>query len=90
MDNVTNVQEPQQREKTFGEILVGVDFNPSLNPKVHRAKQICAELADLVKDHYDNTEYQSSSKYCASVLIDHTIAEILNAQMNVVKILTLK
>lgn len=78
-------KEAPDRELTFGEKLVGLTFNPSRDANVLRAKQLCAELADLIRPavlHVDNTvEY---------FLTMHTIGEILNAQMNVVKLLTLK
>lgn len=80
MDTLT-----QQRELTFGEKLVGISFNPSNNPQVDRAKQLCAELADLVKP-----EILDVSNTVRYYLTMHTIGEILNAQMNVVKLLTLK
>lgn len=76
-----------QRPMTFGEKLVGLTFNPSNDSKVDNAKRLCAALADLVNDHHNNgsehTELQPQ-------LYNHTIGEILNAQMNVVKVLTLK
>lgn len=75
------------REMTFGEKLVGLNVNPSNDDKVGRAKRLCADLADLLNDEFNNgnetTELQST-------LYDHAIGEILNAQMNVVKVLTLK
>lgn len=71
---------------SFGEKLVGISFNPSVDPKVQRAKEICAELADLLNDHVSNKE----SFPLEQQLYNHTIGEILNAQMNVVKVLTLK
>lgn len=71
---------------SFGMKLVGITFNPSGDQKVQRAKELCAELADLVKDDYMSKESSSMG----TRLFDHTIGEILNAQMNVVKILTLK
>ena len=73
-------------ELTFGKKLVGLDFNPSGDPKVHRAKELCAELADLLNDNFD---YKNCSPLKHS-LHEHAIGEILNAQMNVVKVLTLK
>ena len=73
-------------ELTFGQKLVGLSFNPSGDPKVQRAKELCAELADLLHDHYKNKE----SFPLEVQLYNHTIGEILNAQMNVVKVLTLK
>jgi len=73
------------RELTFGEQLVGLTFNPSGDPKVQRAKELCAELADLVKP-----EMNATANPLKRMLSEHTIGEILNAQMNVVKVLTFK
>lgn len=73
-----------QREMTFGEKLVGITFNPSADDKVAKAKQLCAELADLLMD--DSQEVTA----LYSTLNTHAIGEILNAQMNVVKVLTFK
>lgn len=85
-------QQQDQREYTFGEKLVGLTFNPSGDPKVQRAKELCAELADLLdnakNEKTDNGNMMTSQLY--GQLFDHTIGEILNAQMNVVKVLTLK
>ena len=79
--------EPQtDRELTFGEKLVGLTFNPSGDEKVNRAKVLCAELADLLNDHNNSkVTHQFTQR-----LFSHAIGEILNAQMNVVKVLTLK
>lgn len=74
-------------ELTFSQKLVGLTFNPSGDPKVQRAKELCAELADLVRDGNEILDLDNSVKHH---LIQHTYGEILNAQMNVVKILTLK
>lgn len=76
----------ESREMTFGEKLVGLTFNPSGDAKVQRAKELCAELADLIKE--DSTSKEPT--YLSSTLYDHAIGEILNAQMNVVKVLTFK
>lgn len=79
-------QEQPTRVFTFGEKLVGLTFNPSGDPKVQRAKELCAELADLLDDHINSKETWTLEQQ----LYNHTIGEILNAQMNVVKVLTLK
>jgi hypothetical protein len=71
---------------TFGEQLVGLTFNPSGDPKVQRAKELCAELADLI---YSESRIIESS-FLRNTLELHTYGEILNAQMNAVKILTFK
>lgn len=76
----------QTPELTFGQQLVGLTFNPSADPKVQRAKELCAELADLLNEHYN--EDRRSSSYLKIKLFEHTIGEILNAQMNAVKMLT--
>lgn len=75
-----------KRETTFGEKLVGLTFNPSNDDKVAKAKKLCADLMDLVNECCDNREATKIEHY----LYSHTIGEILNAQMNVVKLLTLK
>lgn len=74
------------RELTFGEKLVGLTFNPSGDDKVTKAKQLCAELADLLNEDF----HSRGQSGLAVTLYEHTIGEILNAQMNVVKVLTLK
>lgn len=74
------------RQMTFGEKLVGLTFNPSNDDKVSKAKKLCADLADLLYDDQKNSETSELKK----VLLPATYAEILNAQMNVVKVLTLK
>ena len=71
---------------TFGEKVVELRFNPSNDDSVNRAKRLCAALADLVKHEYTSRGGDGLS----AVLFDHTIGEILNAQMNAVKFLTIK
>lgn len=86
------------REMTFGEKLVGLNFNPSNDDKVSRAKKLCAELADLLMDNTlpgsEGLEYYYNKStldhYLKATLRDHALHSILDAQMNVVKVLTLK
>lgn len=78
--------ENENKEFTYGQKLVGLTFNPSGDPKVQRAKELCAELADLVHDSTNLVEPTIMQQH----LYNHTMGEILNAQMNVVKLLTLK
>ena len=85
--NGADIPQPaDQRQLTFGEKLVGLNFNPSNDDKVSRAKKLCADLMDLVNEDRGNRETTQLESY----LYPHTIGEILNAQMNVVKLLTLK
>jgi hypothetical protein len=72
------------RDLTFGEKLVGINFNPSADDKVAKAKRLCAELADLLNEHNESKERSQDSQR----LFSHAVGEILNAQMNVVKVLT--
>jgi hypothetical protein len=74
---------------TFGEKLVGLSFNLSLDPKVDRVKQLCAELSDITYNHWCRDAYSEKSNM-ENQLYNHTIGEILNAQMNIVKLLTFK
>mgnify|MGYP003452728283 FL=1 len=66
--------------------LVGLNFNPSNDDKVSKAKRLCAELADLLND--DRQERETTQ--LESLLFPQTVGKILDAQMNVVKLLTLK
>lgn len=75
------------RQLTFGEKLVGLNFNPSNDDKVGTAKRLCAELADLLMNDFKENQGESDFK---ERLLHHAVGEILNAQMNVVKVLTLK
>lgn len=70
----------------FGEILVGLDsenIEESVEVEVRRK---FAEIAELVLTNY-TTEDRSPVK---SLVFDHTIGEILNAQMCVSKLLKTK
>jgi hypothetical protein len=72
---------------TFGESMVGLNFNPSADDKVSKAKALFAEAIDLL-----NAEYKAKNmggNPTKDMLYKHAIGEILNAQMNTVKILTL-
>lgn len=71
---------------SFGQKLVGISFNPSNDERVDKAKTLCAALADLANSHWEGKDHTRLENQ----LYDHTIGEILNAQMNVVKLLTLK
>jgi hypothetical protein len=76
---------------SFGEQLVGLTFNPSGDPKVQKAKELCAQLADLIQsDYLDRRFSDNPPSDLYKQLHQHTVGEILNAQMNVVKLLTLK
>jgi hypothetical protein len=64
----------------------GVDLYSKNDNKVIKAKQLCAELINLVKDEYGS--YVNEEGSVQQILYRHTLTEILNAQMNIVKFLT--
>ena len=71
---------------TFGELLVGLEFNPSGDPDVHRVKELAAEMAEILKRRYEEDQRGPVK----GLLFDHAVGEILNAQMTVVKVITMK
>lgn len=83
--------EPQvNRGLTFGEKLVGLTFNPSGDEKVLKVKKLCAELADILEESKEESFNEGTFNTLYEKLYNHSIGEILNAQMNVVKVLTFK
>ncbi len=78
-------------EPTFGEDLVGYTFNPSGNENVQEAKRLAAALADVLHRDYEERfgKRNCNNSFIASVVYQQAIGEILNAQMNTVKLLTL-
>jgi hypothetical protein len=70
----------------FGDLLVGRSFNPSDDTRVDRVKEICSELAEILKD-----SYQTSDKNpVTSILFDQAVGAIVTAQMMIVKVVTFK
>jgi len=77
---------PPTRPLTFGEQLVGITFNPSNDDKVFKLKSLFAEAANIIQD--EHSQYPEGG--LRQMLFVHTIVEVLNAQMNCVKLVTLK
>jgi hypothetical protein len=82
-DAVTQIK----NEFTFGQKLVGLNFNPSGDPRVQRIKTICAELADIIEAHNKNIKSGNDISY---IVLNSAISKILEAQMMAVKFITLK
>lgn len=40
----------QSEQPSFGMKLVGISFNPSGDAKVNKAKELCAQLAELINE----------------------------------------
>jgi hypothetical protein len=58
--------------------------------KVQRVKELCAELADILEESKEESFNEGTFNTLYEKLYNHSVGEILNAQMNVVKVLTLK
>lgn len=71
---------------SFGELLVGIEFDSTNEDKVTKVKNLMAEIANIVLEEY-NTKGKSPVK---SLLFDHAIGEIVSAQMAVEKVITFK
>lgn len=76
----------EEKIHSFGELLVEVEFSSTNEDKVTKVKKLMAEIANLMKDEYNNNQ-KSPVK---SLLFDHAVGEIVNAQMAVVKVITFK
>jgi hypothetical protein len=77
-------------EISRGEQLVGITFNPSGNSEVDTVKRACAYLIDVIEKHREDSIANGTLIANREFLMDHAIGEIINAQMNVVKVITFK
>jgi hypothetical protein len=73
-----------------GERLVGITFNPSGNSEVDTVKRACAYLIDVIEKHREDSIQHGTLTADREFLMNHAIGEIINAQMNVVKVVTFK
>ena len=74
------------RIPSFGEQLIGIDTRNTPETDVEKVKHMFAELAEIMKNNYT-----SDNKHpLKSLLFDHAVGELVNAQMSVVKVLTIK
>jgi hypothetical protein len=72
------------KELSFGQKLVGLEFNPSGRPDVNEAKELNAKLADMVND----AQIPTTEPYLQNTFKGDAFRCILHAQMAVVKFLT--
>lgn len=86
-------------KQTFGQEAVGLTFNPSGNDKVDKAKQLAAELIDLLESDYSEKTTSTVNKegdkinevgWTTHALFLAAFNETVAAQMAVVKFLTWK
>jgi hypothetical protein len=79
----------QKQPLSFGAKLVGLTFNPSQDDKVGKVKQLFAEIADILEQE-NNSFAENGLTSLRQNLYNHAVGEILDAQMNTVKVLTFK
>jgi len=87
-ENMSTITE--NKELTFGQKAVGLNFNHAegiLNQRVHKAKQLSADLIDLVNEVYEENVNHS---WISNVFRTTAFNTIIAAQMQVVKFLTWK
>lgn len=73
------------KEKNFGEDIFDIDASIENPTEVEKVKIMFAEIAERIKNNY--AEERSPVK---SLLFDHAIGELINAELSVVKLLTYK
>jgi hypothetical protein len=69
----------------FGHQLVGLDPDNLDDSEVTKVKLLTAEMAEILKK-----SYEVERGPLKSLLFDHALGELVNAQMAVVKVITLK
>lgn len=75
-------QAQENRALSFGEDAMGVNFNPSQDPKVTEIKALYAKIADILNE--DRSDHRDERARYASV----AITEAQTAQMWAVKAVT--
>jgi len=74
------------RVPSFGEQLIGISIDDENTDEVTKVKKLFAEIAEIMKKNYTG----DNKHPLKSLLFDHAVGEIVNAEMTVVKVLTLK
>jgi hypothetical protein len=69
----------------FGHQLVGLDPDNLDDSEVTKVKLLAAQMAEILKSNYE-----AERGPLKSLLFDHALGELVNAQMAVVKVITLK
>jgi hypothetical protein len=76
----------ETRIPSFGEQLIGISIDNENTDEVTKVKKLFAEIAEIMKKNYTG----DNKHPLKSLLFDHAVGEIVNAEMTVVKVLTLK
>jgi hypothetical protein len=71
---------------SFGEVLMEIDFDLSEDTSDFKIKKLMAEAANLLREEY----MLAGGNPVRSILFEHALGEIVNAQMSINKVITLK
>jgi len=71
---------------SFGETLMEIDFDLSEDTSDFKVKKLMAEAANLLREEY----VLAGGNPVRSILFEHALGEIVNAQMSINKVITLK
>lgn len=71
------------KERTYGEKLVGIDFNPANSDQVHQLKETYAHLIDGLNNDRENSDDPEVKR-----MISVAITELQTSQMWAVKAVT--
>jgi hypothetical protein len=71
---------------SFGEQLVGVEFDQDNEGAVAKIKELMAEVTNIMLEEYN----KNGKAPIKSLLFDHAVGEIVSAQMAAVKVITFK
>lgn len=82
----------ENQELTFGQKAVGATFNPSGDEGVNKAKQLSADLLDLLNEYKNGkTDYGNKMvSWTTNVLFTAAFNAVIASQMAVVKYITWK
>jgi len=78
------------KELTYGEKMVGIDFNPANDPQVQSIKALCAQLIDLLNKEIVCQEKNGKARVDKILLLEEAVRQAVSAQMWAVKGITYK
>lgn len=71
---------------SFGETLLEIDFDISEDSSEYKVKKLMAEAANVLREEY----IIAGGNPVRSILFEHALGEIVNAEMSINKVITLK
>jgi hypothetical protein len=80
-----------EKELTFGQQSVGLNFNHAegvISERVHKAKQLSADLIDLMEEHKKELDLQGQLSWSSNVFRTTAFNAVIAAQMACVKFIT--